>query len=214
MIRPARLPEWRFPRFARRRAYRGQILILAVVIILLFFFAAVAMVDVYHVEEARMWGNRAAQLAAMAGVSGDYPALPSSKWTIYQPTTTPMLITPTPGGVGCMDPVRVELDPSLAYADAENMLVMEMEGVRGFAPGEYYYEIRVLPSYNGGTTVNWPPAEVIRLGGSGDWSTVYPAVGVYLRFEVATFMSSIVGQDSITLHVFGAAEVAQPAVCP
>jgi hypothetical protein len=197
-----------------RKARRGQVLVLAVILIFLFFLAAVALIDVYHVEEARVWGYRVAQQAAIAGVAGDY-SVSTPKWTFYQPTATVVVNTPTPGASGCIDPVKVELVESEARAAAETILNMEMERVRGFDfdNGDYIYEIQVLPNFNGGTTTNFPPEDV-RLGISGDWSAQNPAVGVYLSFRVYTFISSIVGREYVWIHVFAAAEVSQPPVCP
>jgi hypothetical protein len=191
-----------------RRRPRGQILILAVVIIFLFFLVATALIDVYHLQEARNWGYRAAQQAALAGTSGA-----GGNWVVYQPTVDPAAPTPTPGGSGCIDPVRIELDATQAFTEAETMLILEMNG-RGFAPADYAYEIRVLDNFDGGTTPNWPPLPV-RLGaGRGDWSSENPAVGVYLSFNVHTFLMAVVGRDTVTIHVFAAAEAAQPPECP
>jgi hypothetical protein len=39
-------------------------------------------------------------------------------------------------------------------------------------------------------------------------------VGVYISFRVHTFMMSIVGRDTVEVHVFAAAEVSEPAQCP
>jgi hypothetical protein len=191
-----------------RKAHRGQILILAVIFILMFFLVAVALIDIYHVQEARAWGYRVAQQAALAGASET-----STGWIVFQPTVDPLADTPTPRSDGCMDPVRIQLDPTAAAAAAEAMLHEEM-GARGFAyPADYSFEIRVLPDFNGGTTTGWPIGSA-RLGGGGDWSAAYPAVGVYLSFDVYTFMSGIVGRSSVTVHVFAAAEASQPLVCP
>jgi hypothetical protein len=197
-----------------RKAYRGQVLILAVVIILLFIFVATALIDVYHLEEARNWGYRVAQDAAMAGVSGS-----AASWVVFQPTIDPTVDTPTPRPTPCIDPVRVQLNASEAETAAENMLKSEMSA-RGFhytgdfITGNYLYEIKVLPNVGGGTELNFPTVPV-RLGASrGDWSASNPAVGVYISFRVHTFMMSIVGRDTVEVHVFAAAEVSEPAQCP
>ncbi len=190
-----------------RKAPRGQILILAVIFIFMFLLVAVALIDIYHVQEARAWGYRVAQQAALAGASGT-----SYSWIVYQPTIDPVADTPTPRPDGCIEPVRIQLNPGDAQTAAETMLQTEMSA-RGFAfPADYSYEIRVLPDFNGGAEVGWPPGAA-RLGG-GDWSANNPAVGVYLTFDVHTFMSSIVGRSTVTVHVFAAAEAAQPPVCP
>ncbi len=195
-------------RFLRsRKARRGQILILAVIFIFMFLLVAVALIDIYHVQEARAWGYRVAQAAALAGASET-----SDGWIVYQPTVDPLADTPTPRPDGCMDPVGVELNPVNAEAAAVAMLSDEMQ-TRGFAfPADYGYEIRVHWDFDGDTEVGWPPGSA-RLGG-GDWSSSEPAVGVYLWFDVYTFMSGIVGRSSVTVHVFAAAGVAEPLVCP
>jgi hypothetical protein len=191
-----------------RKAPRGQILLLAVIFIFMFLLVAVALIDIYHVQEGRAWGYRVAQQAALAGASGS-----SSGWIVYQPTIDPVADTPTPRPDGCIEPVRITLDAVSAYSAAEAMLQSEM-GARGFAlPADYSYDIQVLPNYDGGTVAGFPPGSA-RLGGGGDWSADNPAVGVYLSFDVHTFMSSIVLRSSVTVHVFAAAEASQPPVCP
>ncbi len=189
-----------------RKAHRGQILLLAVVFIFMFLLVAVALIDIYHVEEGRAWGYRVAQQAALAGASGT-----SYSWIVYQPTIDPTADTPVPGG--CIEPVRIQLNAGDAYNAAEAMLTKEMLA-RGFSfPADYSYEIHVLPDFDGGTPEpGWPPG-ASRLGG-GDWSADNPAVGVYLSFGVHTFMSSIIGRSSVTVHVFAAAEASQPPQCP
>jgi hypothetical protein len=190
---------------------RGQILVLGVVIFFLFFVVAVVLIDVYTLFEARNWGYRVAQQAALAGASGT-----PTKWVVYQPTATidPMVDTPTPGAPGCIDPVHIELYYDEAYDAAETMLFREM-GSRGYAyPGGYEYDIRVLPNYDGGTIVNYPTIGV-RLGESrGDWDARNPAVGVYISFPVETFLLSVLGITPGRVHVFASAEAAQPPTCP
>jgi hypothetical protein len=197
--------------FRNRKAHRGQILILAVVIIFFFFLVAVALIDVYKVQEARVWGYRVAQQAALYGASGTLGE--NSNWKLYEtPTLGPMEDTPTPRTDDCINPVQIELKKTEARDAAQYMLDLEMQG-RGFDPGDYYSEIQVLPDHDGGTIYSWPPAGA-RLGNSPDWSAENPAVGVYLTFNVATFISSVVGWDSVPVHVFAAAEASQPPVCP
>jgi hypothetical protein len=196
-------------RFLRNgKSSRGQVLILAVVIIFLFFLVATALIDVYHLLEARNWGYRVAQQAAIAGTAGT-----AGNWVVFQPTEDPLADTPTPGAPGCINPIQIELDEDMAHDATEAMLQQEMSA-RGFIyPGDYVYEIRVHWQYNGDTETGWPPLD-IRLGTTGDWSTDNPAVGVYLTFYVHTFMMSVVGRDTVTVHVFAAAEASQPPQCP
>jgi hypothetical protein len=192
-----------------RKPHRGQVLILAVVIILLFIFVATALIDVYHLEEARNWGYRVAQDAALAGVSGS-----AGSWNVFQPTIDPAADTPTPRPTPCIDPVQVELNEGAATQAATDMLEREMSA-RGFSyPADYDYDIRVIPHVGGDTIPNYPTVPV-RLGASrGDWSASNPAVGVYISFRVHTFMMSIVGRSTVMIHVFAAAEVSEPVQCP
>jgi len=199
----SRLSAGRF--FRSRKARRGQILVLAVVIFFLFFLVATALIDVYHLQEARNWGYRVAQQAALAGASGT-----GTKWLPYQPTATPMVETPTPGPPGCIDPVRIQLDADEARTAAADMVTREMDA-RGI--DNYEVEIEVLPDFDGGTTTGWPPYPV-RLGaGRGEWSAEHAAVGVFLSFDVQTFLMSVVGRGTVTIHVFAAAEAFTP-LCP
>jgi hypothetical protein len=212
MIRPADILAAGIGRLLRKRMVRrGQILVLGVVIFFLFFLVATVLVDVYTLFEARNWGYRVAQQAALAGAAGT-----STKWVIYQPTATvdPSTDTPTPGAPGCINPVWIELLSSEAYDAAEAALFQEM-GARGYSfPGGYEYDIRVLPDHDGGTVANYPTIGV-RLGESrGDWSADNPAVGVYISFHVDTFLLSAVGIAPGDIHVFASAEAAQPPVCP
>jgi hypothetical protein len=196
------------------RRTRGQIIVPALVFIFIFMLVAVALIDVYQVHEARSWGYRVAQQAALAGTAGNYT---SSKWVIYQPTATAVINTPTPGPASeCEQGVMVELNEPEARAAAVQMLQFEMEGVRGFPPppAGYDYDIQVLPDFNGGMTPNWPLPAYRRLGASGDWSSQYPAVAVALHFRAYTFLSSIVGRTYVDIYVFAAAEISQPPVCP
>jgi hypothetical protein len=192
-----------------RKAYRGQVLVLAIIIILLFIFVATALIDVYHLEEARNWGYRVAQSAAMAGVSGN-----ATSWIVFQPTIDPVADTPIPRSPPCNDPVQVQLNAGEAYSAAQAMLQREMSA-RGFSsPVDYDYDIRVIPNVGGDTIPNYPTVPV-RLGASrGDWSAANPAVGVYLSFRVHTFLMSIVGRNTVEIHVFAAAEVSEPEQCP
>jgi hypothetical protein len=191
-----------------RTAQRGQVLILAVIIILLFIFTATALIDVYHLEEARNWGYQVAQDAAMAGASYS-----TTRWEFLQPTIDPLVDTPTPRPDNCMNSVPIELNGDEAISAARDMLIQEMN-VRHFAPADYSYDIRVLPDVGGGTIANFPPVPV-RLGaGGGNWSATHPAVGVYISFRVSTFMMSIVGRSTVEVHVFAAAEVTPPMECP
>lgn len=204
----ARLPARGFrlhPALRRRRS--GQILALAVVIIILFILVAAVLIDVFQIEEARNWGYRVAQQAALAGTSG------GRDWTYFQPTLDPTAETPTPRPDGCVEPGRIRLIEATARSDALDALDREM-AARGMVVGSYTAIIEVLPDPDGGTVTGFPP-EPVRLGASrGTWITDNPAVGVYLTFPVYTFFMSFVGRDSVNVSVFAAAEASQPEACP
>jgi hypothetical protein len=201
-------------RFLRSRTVRrGQVLVLAVVIFFLFFAVAVVLIDVYSLFEARNWGYRVAQQAALAGVSGS-----STKWVVAQPTATPdpYLETPTPGAPDCIDPIMIELDAVEAYDDALAAMEAGMQ-TRGYSPGDYAYDIQVLPNYDGSGGIPIPgfPPTPVRLGGSrGEWGSENPAVGVYIYFHVDTFLLESIGITSPGISVFASAEVSQPPACP
>jgi hypothetical protein len=194
----------------QRMIHRGQILVLALIIIFLLFLTATALIDVYNLLEARNWGYRVAQQAAIAGASN------GRDWAFFQPTPDPLADTPTPWAEGeCVPPGKIQLIDSDSRNAAFAMLTTEMSA-RGFTyPGGYTYQIEVITDPNGGTgPAGFPPGN-IRLGsGLSQWSTDTPAVGVYLSFSVQTFLMSIVGRGTVTIHVFAAAEVAQPEQCP
>jgi hypothetical protein len=206
-IRSMRMAIGNLLRSGRGKKSRGQILVLAVVIFFLFFIVATVLIDVYILFESRNWGYRVAQQAALAGTS--YTA---TKWMFLQPTVDPTAPTPTPGG--CIDPVRVELEPMEAENAAEQMLLREM-GTRGMTyPADFDYAIEVHEDSYGGTTANWPPYPV-RLGViSDDWETANAAIGVYLSFHVDTFLLSAIGITPGDIHVFAAAEAANTPMCP
>jgi hypothetical protein len=193
--------------FRNRNIHRGQILILAVVVFFLFFLIATVLIDVYTLFEARNWGYRVAQQAALAGAS-----YTTSKWTFIQPTVDPAVDTPTPNPNGCVDPMRVQLDAIEAESAANEMLNRELATRDDVVV--LVREVEVHFQTNGDTTYAWPPGGV-RLGVSDvDWTTDNPAVGVYLSFHVDTFLLSFLGITPGDIHVFAAAEAAQPPVCP
>jgi hypothetical protein len=190
--------------------HRGQILVLALIIIFLLFLTATALIDVYNLLEARNWGYRVAQQAALAGASN------GRDWTSFQPTPDPSADTPTPWAEGdCVPPGKIQLIVGDSLDAARDMLTAEMTARGFYYPGDYSYRIEVIPDPDGGTgPAGFPPGS-IRLGpGLSQWTTDAPAVGVYLSFDVHTFLMSIVGRGTVTIHVFAAAEVAQPEQCP
>jgi hypothetical protein len=189
---------------AKTRRASGQIIVLATVLVFLFFLIAAVLIDVYHLEEARNWGYTVAQDSAMAGASS------GRDWSGFEATLDPLLPSPTPREDKCVEPGKIGLDANKAAYEAQTMCATEMDA-RGIH--DYVCDVRVLPSPNGGNVPNWPPAG--RLGSaSDDWTTHGPAVGVYLEFNAHTFFMSIVGRSTVTIRVFAASQVAQPAACP
>jgi hypothetical protein len=187
------------------RQLAGQISVLAAVLILLFVLVTCGLIDVYHAEETRNWAYRAAQQAAMAGVSK------GRNWELVQATPDPSIPTPDASLGECADAPLMNLNYDDAYAAARGRLIQEMafRGVTGYA-----YDIRVITSALGGSEVGFPP-NAVRLGdGRGHWQTSRPAVGVYLTFQADTFLLSFIGIRQIPIYVFSAAEVVQPPLCP
>jgi hypothetical protein len=173
--------------FSRRE--RGQVAVLAVLLTTLFVLLAAGLVDAYTLLEARNWGYQAAQQAAMAGVSQgrDWAGL-----------DTPLCT----GG-----PTPIQLDWALAQSVATDYLWAEMRD-RGIY--SYSADIRILPTYNGGTEDGYPPIPV-RLGaGRSNWSMYQPSVGVYLSFNTRMFLTSFIGRSTAQIQVFASASVHQP----
>jgi hypothetical protein len=184
---------------------RGQVAVLAAILILLFVLVTCGLIDVYHAEETRNWAYRAAQQAAMAGVSK------GRNWELVQATPDPAVPTPDAAKGECADAPLMDLHYDDAYAAARSRLIQEIEfrGIQGYA-----FDIRVIASALGGSEPGFPPATV-RLGDErGHWQTNRPAVGVYLTFPTNTFLLSFIGIRQIPIYVFSAAEVVQPPLCP
>jgi hypothetical protein len=186
------------------RANRGQIAVLAAVLILLFVLVTCGLIDVYHAEETRNWAYRAAQQAAMAGVSK------GRNWDLVLAVPDPLKSTPDPSKGECENAPWMDLKMEDAYSAAQTRLVQEI-GFRNVTG--YHHEIRVIPSALGGAESDFPP-NAVRLGQSrGHWQTNRPAVGVYLAFSVDTYLLSFIGIGKIPIEVFAAAEVVQPPQC-
>jgi len=192
-------------RSGNRLVRRGQILVLGVVIFFLFFIVATVLIDVYTLFEARNWGYRVAQQAALAGTS-----FTPVKWMFTPVAVDPSDPTPTLRPDNCMLPIPLTLDLSEAEDAANNLLDAEL-AARGVTP--LAREVRIHQT-NGETSIAFPP-EPVRLGvSSPDWYTEYPAVGVYFSFRAQTFLLSTLGITPGVIHVFAAAEAATPLVCP
>jgi len=166
--------------------------VIASILIPIFIGFAAVMIDVYVLMDARDWGYRSAQQAAMAGVSQ------GREWGGL---TT---------GSGCVG--SISLNETTADESAVDFLEREM-GLRGLT--DYTYDVRVLPDPSGGSVADFPP-RTVRLGDSrGAWSSAEPAVGVYLSFPTTLFLLPFFGMDVSQINVFAAAGVNQPSgACP
>jgi hypothetical protein len=195
--------------FGRLRKWPGQVLALAPLLVLFFVLIAAGLIDVYHLEEARNWGYAVAQNAAMAGVSS------GRDWTRFEATQDPALPAPTPRQDKCVDPGLIQLNEGTARDQAFEYLKAELKlRTMDIYDPKIMYRIEVLKDPGGGSIPGFP-VQPVRLGaGQGYWQTKNPAVGVYLSFPVRTFFMSIVGRSSVTINVFGSAQVAQPLFCP
>jgi hypothetical protein len=149
------------------------------VLVMIFMLIAGALVDVYHLQEARAWAYRAAEAAAVTGsaTGRDF----STIYTVGQP----------------------RLDPGAGYAGAQQTL--EAEIARRGATGVTY---RIEVSEWGGTEiVGFPPVPRADLWGDGTWQTKEPAVGVYVEMPVETCLLGLTQQDAVTAHAFAAAGI-------
>ena len=176
----------------RRSSESGQIVVLASILIIIFIGLAAAMIDVYVLLDARNWGYRASQQAALAGVSQ------GREWGGL---TT---------GTGCVG--SLSLNETTAYDAAVDFVQREMD-LRGLTT--YTYDVRVLPDPSGGSVADFP-LRTVRLGsGMGTWTSTEPAVGVYLSFPVTLFLIPVFGLDVSQIYVFAAGGVNQPTgACP
>ncbi|MBU2609858.1 MAG: hypothetical protein KJ606_02760 [Chloroflexi bacterium] len=171
------------------RKQRGQVAVLGAVLIMLFVLLAAVLIDAYALLEARNWGYRAAQQAALSGISN------GRDWASLDPP-------PCAGG-----PPPMRLASGAAQNAAINLLQQEMT-LRGIS--NYTHDVRVLPDYGGGSIAGYPPLPT-RLGaGRGNWTSNEPAVGVYLSFPVSTFLMSFIGRPTVQISVFASAGVDQP----
>jgi hypothetical protein len=158
---------------------RGQAVVAALLLVMTAVLLAGGMVDVYRLQEARHWAYRAAEAAALDGA-----ATGRDLGAIYV------------GG-------QPRVDPDVGYAAAEDALLdaLARRGVAGAT-----YRIEVLEW--GGTAAGFPPVPRADMWGTSDWTSVEPAVGVYLEVPVDTFLLGLVsGNQPVTVHAFAAAGV-------
>jgi hypothetical protein len=159
---------------------RGQTIVAAVVLVMLLVVVAGGIVDLYRLQETRNWAYRAAESAALAGT-----VLGRDLAAVY-----------TRG--------QVRIDPVNGYLYAEEA-VLDALSRRG-ATGSY--DIRVI-EWGGETISNYPPVARADMWDAGSWTSIEPAVGVYLEVEVDTFLYCFVsGEGPATVHAFAAAGVA------
>lgn len=163
------------------RDRKGQAAAWGFLAMLVFIAISAALVDLYRLYEARNWGYRMAQEAALAGASK------SRDWGSI-----------LSGG-------QIRLQESTARDEAVRLAQMEL-AARGISI--YQLDVRVLPETTGGTISAFPPRPV-RLGQQlGTWSSNEPAVGVYLSFPVEWLLLDRVGVVSKNVSAFAAAGVA------
>lgn len=166
--------------FARKHL-RGQAIAAGVLLVMIFTLLAAGIADLYRLREARNWGYRAAESAALAGVTLGRDLTP-----VY-------------------DPARGEprVDPTAGHSNAEAALLdaLSRRGVAGAT-----YRIEVLEW--GGTINGYPPVDRADLmTGASTWTSSEPAVGVYLEIPVNTTLLRFVLGDRVAVHVFAAAGV-------
>jgi hypothetical protein len=158
---------------------RGQAVVAALLLVMTAVLLAGGMVDVYRLQETRHWAYRAAEAAALNGAATGRDL--SAIYVVGQP----------------------RVDPDVGYEAAEDALLdaLARRGVVGAT-----YRIEVLEW--GGTAAGFPPVPRADMWGASDWTSVEPAVGVYLAVPVDTFLLGLVsGNQPVTVHAFAAAGV-------
>jgi hypothetical protein len=166
-------------------ARKGQAAVIGLFLILVFILIAAAAADLYYLFEVRNWAYSAAQSAALIGVSR------GRDWGSVTATG------------------QMALDPVVAYNAAAAVVALELAS-RNYAPGDYAYDVRVLPDPGGGFVSGYPPRQVRLEGGGLDWSSPEPAVGVYVELPVEMLLLDIFVADVKNIYVFAAAGVNQP----
>jgi hypothetical protein len=163
--------------FARKHSESGQVTVLAVILVMVLVLVAGTVADLYRIQEIRSFAYRAAEAAALAGVSQgrDYGSVISTG--------------------------QMRVDPTTAYVVAEETLLSALALHNLTAT----YDIRVLEY--GGTVPGFPPVSRADLWGAGDWVSDRPAVGVYLEVPVQTMLLGWVWGEEVRVHVFAAAGV-------
>jgi hypothetical protein len=165
----------------------AQSAVWGLLLFLVLVLAAGVVVDVYELFAVRNWAYSVAQEAALRGVSR------GRDWgtgTIPNRGSSPQLTLVA----------ATAHDEALALASVE----MSARGIVG-----YQVDVRVLPNPAGGTISGYPP-RTVRLGGTGDWSSPEPAVGVYLEVPVQLQLLDFLGLGVQSVHVFAAAGIHQP----
>jgi len=165
------------------RGERGQAAAASVLLVLVMVLIAGAMVDVYRLQEARSWAYRAAEAAALTGVT-----LGRDLSTVY-----------THG--------RPRVDPGVGHDTAEQAL---LDALARWGATRYAYDIRVA-EWGGEVFSGYPPVARADMWGESPWQPDEPAVGVYLEMDVQTYILGLVnGNAPVAVHVFAAAGVATP----
>lgn len=160
---------------------KGQAAAWGFLAMLVFIAISAGLVDLYRLYEARNWGYRMAQEAALTGASKgrDWAAILSTG--------------------------QIRLQENAARDEAVRLAQAEL-AARGIST--FLLDVRVLPEMTGGTISAYPPRPV-RLGhGLGNWTSNEPAVGVYLSFPVDWLLLDRIGVVNKNVSVFAAAGVA------
>jgi Flp pilus assembly protein TadG len=164
------------------RDTRGQIATASAMLVMILIVIAGALVDIYRLQEARDWAYRAAEAAALSGAADGRDF--STIYTIGQ----------------------MRLDPITGYDVAQRTLDAEI--ARRGATG--VIDQIETSEWGGDVFTDFPPVSRADLWNSDTWSPTTPSVGVYVELPVTTFLLGLTQQNTIRVHAFAAASVAQP----
>ncbi len=161
----------------------GQAAVASFVLTMILVLIAGGLVDVYRLQEARNWGYRAAEAAALAGATLGRDLAP-----LYDPAIEGPRVDPVTGHIRAEEVLRESLDR------------------RGVTDASYQIEVLEW----GGTMLGFPPVARADMWMASDWTSSEPAVGVYLEMPVETWLLGLVsGDKAVDVHVFAAAAVTE-----
>lgn len=163
----------------RQERERGQIAAIAAIGLLIFALLAAGLVDVYRVQAVRNWAYRTAEAAALNGA-----ALGRDVSTVYTTGQPRLAVDRALAGA------RQVLDDSIARYGLTGVTYQ-------LAASEWGRE--EFPGF--------PPVARADAWGNDRWQTDEPAVGVYIEARLSTFLLNVLGNESVTIHVFAAAGI-------